>query len=161
MENDGRSIIERYWRAFEKSDFAAMAQTYAEAAVQEWPQSGERVAGRANIMAINESYPGLPVATVRSINGRGGLWVSEVTLNYGGDRYECVSILQTRDSKIVHESDYFAAPFHPPACRAHWTHELLLHELLKAVDPGCRGLGVGPRVPRLHRRPRRTAPHPR
>lgn len=120
-EKDVRAFVERSWAA-ESVDFDAMGAAYAEDAVQEWPQSGERVIGRDNIMAINKSYPGLPKATIKDVRGHGdGPWVAEMTLDYGGERYECVSILEFSGKVIVHETDYFATPFDPPAWRAQWT----------------------------------------
>ncbi|MCA1833441.1 MAG: nuclear transport factor 2 family protein [Actinomycetota bacterium] len=120
MEN-GRSIVEKFWGAVDSNDFAALGALYAEDAVQEWPQSGERVVGRANIIAINQSYPGLPVATVRRVTGSDDVWVSEVSLSYGRDRYECVSVFEVSGGMIVRETDYFAAPFEPPQWRSAWT----------------------------------------
>ena len=122
---DVRSLINAYWQAAARGDFDAMAKCYAEDAVQEWPQSRERVVGRANIMAINRSYPGLPRATIHSIRGDGkGPWVTELTLDYGGDRYECVFIFEISGGVITRETDYFAAPFDAPAWRAQWTETL-------------------------------------
>lgn len=124
MEEENRTVVERYWQAIRDGDMTAAAEVYTDDAVQEWPQSGERIVGRVNIMAINESYPGLPKATIRRIVGSGDLWVSEVTLDYGGDRYEAVSILEMRDGKIARETDYFAAPFEAPEWRAKWVERM-------------------------------------
>jgi len=119
-----RAVIEAYWQAIRDGDMHRMADAYTDDAIQQWPQSGERVVGKANILAITENYPGLPKATVRRLVGSGDLWVSEVTLEYGGDRYEAVSILEMRDGKIARETDYFAAPFEAPQWRAQWTERL-------------------------------------
>jgi limonene-1,2-epoxide hydrolase len=124
MGSDGRAVVESLWNAIAKNDLEAVANAYAEDAVQEWPQSGERIVGRANIMAINESYPGQPEVTIRRINGSGDLWVTETTLDYGGDRYECVSIVELSNGKVVRETDYFGAPFEAPAWRAQWTERI-------------------------------------
>jgi ketosteroid isomerase-like protein len=120
MDDGNRATVERYWPSLQGGDFAAVTELYHEDAVQEWPQSGERVVGRANIMAINENYPGLPAGTVRRITGAGDLWIAELTLDYGGDRYESVAILEMRDGRIARETDYFAEPFEAPQWRAQW-----------------------------------------
>ena len=124
VEDVNRAVIEAYWQAIRDGDMHRMADAYTDDAIQQWPQSGERVVGKANILAITENYPGLPKATVRRLVGSGDLWVSEVTLEYGGDRYEAVSILEMRDGKIARETDYFAAPFEAPQWRAQWTERL-------------------------------------
>ena len=49
---------------------------------------------------------------------------SEVTLNYGGQVYQGVSIFEFRDSKIVKETDYFAQPFEAPQWRARWVERM-------------------------------------
>jgi ketosteroid isomerase-like protein len=120
MDDGNRAAVERYWQAFQEGDLNTVGETYHDDAVQEWPQSGERVIGRANIMAINQNYPGLPAGTVRRITGTGDVWVVELTLDYGGDRYDAVSILEMRDGRIARETDYFAEPFDAPEWRAQW-----------------------------------------
>jgi hypothetical protein len=124
MSQEGANVVERYWNALRDNDMGAGAELFAEDAIQEWPQSGERIVGRDNIMAINENYPGLPKATIRRIVGRDDLWVSEVTLDYGGDRYEAVSIFEVKGGKISRETDYFAAPFEAPEWRAQWAERM-------------------------------------
>ena len=124
MEDMGRAVVERLWKALQDGDMQAMAGCYRDDALQEWPQSGERIVGKANITAINENYPGLPTATVRRVVGSGDLWVSEVTLDYGGDRYHSVSIFELKDGKIARETDYFAAPFEAPEWRAQWVERM-------------------------------------
>ena len=124
MDEENRRTVERYWQAMQDGDMASVADVYHDDAVQEWPQSGERIVGRANIVAINQNYPGLPKGTIRRVTGSGDLWVTEVTLDYGGDRYEAVSILEMRDGRIAKETDYFAEPFDAPQWRAQWVERM-------------------------------------
>src|SRR4029453_17524049 len=53
-------LIDQLWAMMEKQDWDVAIDFYAEDAVEEWPQSGERIRGRDNIMAINKNYPGFP-----------------------------------------------------------------------------------------------------
>jgi ketosteroid isomerase-like protein len=124
MQDANREVVERYWRALDDNDMSALGEVYAEDAIQEWPQSGERVVGRANIVAINENYPGLPKASVRRILASGDLCISEVSLDYGGEKYEAVSVLELRDGKIAKETDYFAACFEAPRWRDQWVEKM-------------------------------------
>ena len=124
MDDQNRKAIERYLQAAQDGDLSAMADAYHEDAVQEWPQSGERIVGRPNIMSVTANYPGLPKASVRRIVGSGDLWITEITLDYGGARYQAVSILEMRDGKIARETDYFAEPFDAPPWRAQWVERM-------------------------------------
>ena len=119
-EADNRATIERYLKAFESKDMTILEEVYTDDAVQEWPQSGERIVGRANISAINENYPGLPNATIRRVSGSGDVWTVETVLDYGGDVYNAISVLEFRDGKVARQTDYFASPFPPPEWRAQW-----------------------------------------
>src|ERR1019366_5470895 len=57
-EPSGRAIVERYARALQDKDFDALALLLADDYVDELPQSGERVRGRANALAYLRSYAG-------------------------------------------------------------------------------------------------------
>jgi ketosteroid isomerase-like protein len=119
-EAENRATIDQYLKAFETKDMSILDEVYADDAVQEWPQSGERIVGKSNIRAINENYPGLPSATIRRISGSGDVWTIETTLDYGGELYNAVSVLEFRDGRVTRQTDYFASPFPPPEWRAQW-----------------------------------------
>jgi hypothetical protein len=94
--------------------------------VQEWPQSGERIVGRDNAVAINQNFPGgLPTMRFRRTLAGGDLAVLEVELTYAdGSRYLGVSVIELRDGKAVKETDYFAQPFPAPEWRAQWVERM-------------------------------------
>jgi ketosteroid isomerase-like protein len=119
-EGENRATIDVYLQAFESKDMQLLDQVYTDDAVQEWPQSGERIVGRHNIKAINENYPGLPNATIRRVSGSGDVWTVETVLDYSGEVYNAVSVLEFRDGKVAKQTDYFASPFPPPEWRAQW-----------------------------------------
>jgi hypothetical protein len=48
------------------------------------------------------------------------LWVSEYVINYGGKRVFTVSVMEFRDGKVAHETQYFADSFDAPTWRAQW-----------------------------------------
>jgi ketosteroid isomerase-like protein len=119
-EGENRATIDVYLKAFESKDMELLDQVYTDDAIQEWPQSGERIVGRDNIKAINENYPGLPNATIRRVSGSGDVWTVETVLDYSGEVYNAVSVLEFRDGKVAKQTDYFASPFPPPEWRAQW-----------------------------------------
>ena len=64
-----------------------LAELGSEKMVQEWPQSGERIRGRENILAVNQHYEGAtgtaPSLTLRRIVRPGDAWIVEGTIDYG------------------------------------------------------------------------------
>jgi limonene-1,2-epoxide hydrolase len=124
MSEHATAAVDRYWAMMVKQDWDAASEVYADDAIQEWPQSGERIRGRDNIMAINTNYPGLPTMTPRRTIAGGDIAVSEVVLDYNGQIYNAISVFEIKDDKIVKQTDYFAAPFDAPAWRAQWVEEM-------------------------------------
>jgi ketosteroid isomerase-like protein len=121
-ELDPRHVAEGLWRALQAGDWDAAGGYLHDDFVQEWPQSGERIVGRDNALAIERNFPvGLPTMRFRRTLAGGDLAVLEVELTYAdGGRYLCVSVLELRDGKVVKETDYYAQPFQAPAWRAQW-----------------------------------------
>ncbi len=58
--------------------------------------------------------------SVHRIVGKGNLWITEYVIIYEGKRVYTVSIMEFRDGKVSHETQYFADPFNAPAWRAQW-----------------------------------------
>ena len=52
-----KAVVEAYWQAMQSNDFAKAARWLCEDYVCDWPQSGERIAGRCNFIEINRRYP--------------------------------------------------------------------------------------------------------
>jgi hypothetical protein len=59
-ESENRDAVERFFKAADAQDWTTMKEFYLPDAIEEWPQSGERLNRAANIMAVNENYPGRP-----------------------------------------------------------------------------------------------------
>ncbi|THD65453.1 MAG: nuclear transport factor 2 family protein [Bradyrhizobium sp.] len=114
-----RSALERHWDASDANDFEAEHEIYREDAVLDYPQSGERIRGRRNIRESRTVQPNKKRFTVRRIISSGDLWVSEFVLSYDGVPSYVVSIMEFREGKVAHETQYFADPFEPGPSRAH------------------------------------------
>jgi hypothetical protein len=96
-------------------------EIYAEDAVLEFPQSGERFAGKRNFLEWRRAYPADVEFAVRRIRGGGNLWVAEVSVRYDGGEWQFgVSILEFRDGSVVHETIYGAPAWEAPDWRAPW-----------------------------------------
>ena len=125
-EQDAGRLAQALWEAIGAEDWEAVAGYVHENFVQEWPQSGERIVGRDNAIAINRHFPGgLPRMTFRRTVAAGPLAVLQVELTYAdGSRYLGVSVIELRDGKIARETDYFAQPFPAPQWRAQWVEKM-------------------------------------
>ena len=112
-----RAAIEEHWRASERGETEAEHAIYAEDAILDYPQSGERFRSRATIAAQRGGHPAERHFTVLRIVGNGNLWVSECIISYDGVPTYSVSIMEFVDDSVVHETQYFADTFGAPASR--------------------------------------------
>jgi hypothetical protein len=113
-----RAKVVEHWRASEQGDSTAEHAIYAEDAVLDYPQSGERFRGRETIAAQRGGHPAERHFTVQRISGAGDLWVSECVISYDGVPTHSVSIMEFADGLVAHETQYFADPFDAPDSRA-------------------------------------------
>jgi hypothetical protein len=117
-----------------------MAALIADDFVQEMPQSGERVRGKANELAILRSYPGgvgtidpsstrlhgaedrwvlTPTFAPLRIEGSGDVYTYVGTATYpNGETWQMISVLELRQGKIAKMTTWYAAPFEAPDWRA-------------------------------------------
>jgi ketosteroid isomerase-like protein len=123
-DDDVRDALRRHWAASDANDFATEHEIYRADAVLEYPQSGERIRGRANIQASREAQPNLKRFTVRRMLGGGDLWVSELVMTYDGQPSYVVSIMEFDGGEVVREAQYFGDPFEPGPSRAQWVERM-------------------------------------
>jgi hypothetical protein len=125
-EQEASRLAQALWTAMETGDWEGAGRLMHDDYVQEWPQSGERIVGRDNAIAINKNFPGgLPTMTFQNALSGGGLAVLEVGLTYAdGSRYLGVSVVEIRDGKVAKETDYFAQSFPAPQWRAQWVERI-------------------------------------
>jgi len=123
-DDDVRVALRRHWEASDANDFATEHQIYRDDAVLEYPQSGERIRGRANIQASRSAQPNLKRFTVRRMLGGGDLWISELVMTYDGRPSYVVSIMEFDGGQVVHETQYFSDPFEPGPSRAQWVETM-------------------------------------
>jgi ketosteroid isomerase-like protein len=125
-ERDAGHVADKLWKALQAGDWETAGSLLHDDLVQEWPQSGERIIGRDNAIAIERSFPGgLPTMRFRRTLADGDLAVLEVELTYAdGSHYLGVSIIELRDGKVARETDYYAQPFQAPEWRAQWVERI-------------------------------------
>ena len=107
---------------FEAGDHETSHEIYADDAVLEFPQSGERFVGKRNFLEWRQQYPAAVQAKVRRIRGGGNLWIVEVSISYDGGEWQYgVSILEFRDNLVIHETIYGTPGWEAPTWwRAPW-----------------------------------------
>lgn len=125
QEKQMREALDAHWRASAAGDLNAEHDIYDDRAICEYPQSGERIAGRINLQALRSHHPGKPSGfDVRRIQGNGNLWVTEYTITYSGRTTCAVSIMAFSNGKVLHETQYFSDPFEAPEWRAQWVEKI-------------------------------------
>jgi SnoaL-like domain len=117
MPDPTRSAVHEHWLASERGDAEREHAIYAEDAVLDYPQSGERFRGRETIASQRGGHPADRHFTVGRILGAGDLWVSECIITYDGVPTHSVSIMEFAQGLVTHETQYFADPFPAPEAR--------------------------------------------
>ena len=117
--DDLQAALKRHWDASDASDFKVEHEIYHEDAVLDYPQSSERIRGRRNIQESRTVQPNKKRFTIRRMVGSGNLWVTEFVLAYDNRPSYAVSIMEFREGRVAHETQYFADRFEPGASRAH------------------------------------------
>ncbi len=140
MGRSNREVVEEYARALAEDDLDAQDAVLHDDYMNFYPQSGERMRGRATHRAILENYPGghvrpeagriigsedqwvtTPSWTVVHFSGSGDNWVVTGKIRYpNGEEWHAVLLLELRDGKISRETNYFAPPFEAPEWRARY-----------------------------------------
>jgi SnoaL-like protein len=120
MDRDARirAGIEQHWQASDSGDIDTEHAIYADDALLDYPQSGERFRGRSKIQAQRGGHPAQRRFTILRIRGGGDLWVSECVITYDGAPTYSVSLMEFTGDQVTHETQYFADPFPAPASRA-------------------------------------------
>jgi hypothetical protein len=117
-EADIRARIQEHWDASESGDIETEHAIYADDAILDYPQSGERFRSRAKIQAQRGGHPAERHFSVRRIQGAGGLWVSECVITYDGVPTYSLSVMEIAGGHVTHETQYFADPFPAAPARA-------------------------------------------
>ena len=118
---DIQKAIDHHWAASAAGDQVAEHDIYHDDVVCEYPQSGEIIRGRHNLQALRSHHPGRPSGfVVRRIVGEINLWITEYVITYESKPMHTVSIMEFREGKVAHETQYFAEPFDAPGWRAQW-----------------------------------------
>lgn len=118
-------LVRKLWAGFDAGDFDGVSPLLHEDFVAEWPQSRERMRGRANFLAVNRNYPGVSRCSVRRIVEAGDVVVSEVEIvNDGKPPIFAVSFFEVREGRLARAVEYWGEPYEAPAWRSQWVEKL-------------------------------------
>lgn len=117
-----RRVVEHFWAAMARNDFRAAGDLLHDDFVLNWPQSGERIRGRENFVAINEQYPaaGRWRFTVHRLVADAGAVATDVTVTDGVLAGRAITFFELRDGRIARQTEYWPDPFEAAAWRAQW-----------------------------------------
>jgi hypothetical protein len=140
-----RQVVERYVKALTDRDLNLLAEVCTTDLVVDYPQSGERIRGWANVRAVHENYPGGlpqdldgkvigsedkwvvgPSFNVLRIEGTGDIYTVIGSARYpDGKTWQVVSLIELRSGKIAKTTEVYGAPFDPPPWRSHWVERII------------------------------------
>lgn len=121
MDDEAREVVAQFWRIMETNRWDDLAPLPHDDYGLHYPQSGERLCGRDNFIALNAEYPAASpwhFAVLRLVADATGV-VSGVAVTDGAVVARAISIFELRDGRIWWMTEYWPEPFPAPANRAH------------------------------------------
>ena len=136
-EGDLERVMRTMAEVISTHDWDRLGEVMHEDALFEYPQSGERFRGLANIRAQFENYPNMdpgtselaevigdeayaltPSYTVIRVDGTGLKGTAVIRIHYPDDSYWwAVNIYELRDGRVSRSRTYFAPDFEAPDWR--------------------------------------------
>ena len=128
--DENRQVVEQFWAAMDANDFRAAGNLLHDEYVLEWPQSGERIRGRDNFVAVNEHYPAAgrwSITLHKLVADEGGV-ATEVMVTDGVQAARAITFSELRDGRIVRQTEYWPDSFEAAEWRAQWVERILPKE---------------------------------
>jgi hypothetical protein len=124
LESELRAQLERHWE-YSGKDEDISHEIYADDAVLEFPQGGERYEGVENFREWRRQYPAEVEFKIRRLNRWGNLVVAENFISYDGSPpMFTVNLMELdEDDKVVRERIYIMEGWDAPDWRAPWRSE--------------------------------------
>lgn len=121
--SSNQEVVHEFWAAMQRNDFRAAGELLADDYLLEWPQSGERVRGRANFVAVNEQYPAIGRwhFVINHFVAEGELVVTDVSVrDESSTSGRAITFSTVRGGQIVQQVEFWPDPFAAAAWRAQW-----------------------------------------
>ena len=121
---DTAAVVTGMLAAYNDRDFDEFGAKYSADAVISYPQSGERITGRDNILAMVRAFPSAPTFAVTTTRAADNWVLVEADADYGGGTvWKAVIVYTVEGGSVVAETAYFAAPFEPATWRAPFVNQ--------------------------------------
>ncbi len=122
MSSEAKGVVTKFWETMQTNDFLAASELLAPNYELYWPQSSEKISGRANFVAVNRNYPanGPWRFTLNKILGDGNEVVTDVSVTDGVVAARALTFSTVENGLIVKQVEYWPDPFEPAAWRRAW-----------------------------------------
>jgi len=99
---EAKATVAEMWRRLQARDWDGLAELLADDVVIDWPNTRQRIRGRASYLGFNRAYPEGWTIEVVNLFADGSTVVSEVRVPHTGfGRFDLVSILEVEDGRVV------------------------------------------------------------
>ena len=124
--NKSKAVVRAFWAAMQLNDFKQAGELLHDEYELEWPQSGERIRGRANFVAVNEHYPahGRWEFRIHRVVAEGNEVVTDVGVTDGVVSARAITFSTVQDGRIIHQVEFWPDPFEPALWRAAWVEHV-------------------------------------
>jgi ketosteroid isomerase-like protein len=114
-------VVKRFWSLMSSNEFKSVGEVLSDDFVLEYPQSKERIRGRANFAAMNQEYPahGRWKFTINRIIGDESDAVSDVSVTDGVQHARVISFFTISNGQIKKMVEFWPDPFPAPENRKH------------------------------------------
>ena len=101
------SALDNHWNRIIADGFVNAVEIYTEDAVLELPQSGQTISGREKIGKYRATKSE-KIIRIERVRGRADLWITEYLRNQNWRLHNFISIMESRDGKVIRETEYYA-----------------------------------------------------
>ena len=124
--NKAVEVVRKFWELMLTNDFRSVGSVLSDDFVLDWPQSSERIRGRANFAAMNEQYPahGRWHFVINRVIGDDSDAVTDVLVSDGVQRARVISFFTVREDKVVRMVEYWPENYPAPENRKHLVEKI-------------------------------------
>ncbi|GAA5530248.1 nuclear transport factor 2 family protein [Herpetosiphon gulosus] len=121
MISNAYELVTQFWQLMQTNDFAAVGSVLHDEYSLEWPQSNERIRGRAAFAQMNQEYPaaGAWQFTINRLIASDDQACSDVSVTDGQVQARVISFFMIQDGLIIKQVEYWPEPYPAPANRQH------------------------------------------
>ncbi|MFD3165156.1 nuclear transport factor 2 family protein [Herpetosiphon sp. NSE202] len=114
-------IVSTFWQLMQSNDFTAVGAVLHDDYTLDWPQSNERIRGRAAFAQINAEYPaaGAWQFTINRLVANETEACSDVSVTDGQVQARAISFFTIQDGLIIKQVEYWPEPYPAPTNRQH------------------------------------------